>query len=170
MAASKEVLRIAIEEQRRFHDELTSSFRGLRLKILTFIGGILALLAFLYANPPAPTNGHTKLTTQQRLFIPHALYGQIFYVMGFGLLIFALAKLIHGARPNSLWYVPFETDDYESLNENDETKYLVSLKDEYVKCMKANKEEHATKSNALRDAFYPLLIGAIMLIVLRYFQ
>ncbi|HSW66684.1 MAG TPA: hypothetical protein VLI54_06115 [Bacillota bacterium] len=167
-APSNEVLRIAVEEQRRFHNELTSSFAATRAKILYFIGASLALLTFLYAGASNP-DGH-KLTVHERLFIPHDLYGLIFYFAGLTLVLYALAKLIHGAKPDSLWSVPFEQEDFITLKDTDERIYLEKLKNEYVKTTASNLAVHDRKSCALKDAFYPLLLGAIVLVVLRYFQ
>lgn len=46
---SVDILKVSLDEQRRFHDELTSAFRNERNKIVYFIGTILAILTFLYA-------------------------------------------------------------------------------------------------------------------------
>lgn len=165
MAANLEVLRIAVEEQRRFHDELTSSYRSMRLRIITFIGAILALLAFLYSG-----STDRNVNTLRRLFIPDTQYGMIFYFLGLGFLLYALAKLVHGARPNGRWGVPIDLHSLESLDEKDTVKYLMKLKNEYIKVARDNMSEHAKKHEALRDSFYPLLIGAILLVVLKYFQ
>lgn len=165
---SVEVLRIAVEEQRRFHDELTSSFRGLRNKTLSFIGATLALLTFLYAGASSSDGGN--LTTAERLFIPHELYGLIFYFVGLSCIIYALGKLVHGAKPDAVWSVPLEQRDYANLIEDDERRFLQKLKDEYVAKTEENLQVHAKKSEALKDSFYPLLVGAILLVVLRYFQ
>lgn len=166
-ADDTKILEFSIEEQRRFHDELTSSYRSLQLKIISFIGAALALLAFLYSGAT-----DTSAPTAERLFIPAELYGVIFYFIGLGSLLFALAKLIHGARPNGVWTVPLDLEQLEKLelNERSETQYLTYYKDEYVKATRANLKQHAKKHEAIRDSFYPLLIGAIVLIVLRYFQ
>jgi hypothetical protein len=164
---SIEVLRTAVEEQRRFHDELTSSFRSLRTKILSFIGAILALLAFLYASA---ADAGKNVPTADRLFIPDELYGLIFYFVGLACLLYALARLVHGAKPDVQWNVPFEHKDYLELKESDERLYLEKLKNEYVSCGQMNITVHEKKSEAIADSFYPLLIGAILLVVLRYFQ
>jgi hypothetical protein len=166
---SKEVLEIAVTEQRRFHDELTSSYRSLRLKIITFIGAVLTLLAFLYASPDSGPEAK-GLSALERLFIPDSLYGKIFYAIGLGCLLYALARLVHGAKPNALWHVPFSSDDYKNLNEKDPEKFLQTLKNEYAKSIETNLVEHSKRSEAITESFYPLLVGAIILIVLRYFQ
>lgn len=165
---SKEVLKIAVDEQRRFHDELTSSFRGMRAKTLYFIGATLALLTFLYAGASSSKGMH--ISVKERLFIPDELYGLIFYFTGLALVLYALAKLVHGAKPDAKWTVPFEQEDLLTLDETDERRFLENLKNEYVKTTIANLEIHTKKSVALKDAFYPLLVGAILLVVLRYFQ
>ena len=166
---SLKVLKVAVNEQRRFHDELTGSFRGLRTKIITFIGAILALLTFLYAGATTTKVPETR-STVDRLFFPSELYGQIFYLVGLTCLIYALAKLVHGAKPDAQWSVPFEQSDFASLKDTDERVYLEKLKDEYVKATDNNLRMHAKKSEAMKDSFYPMLVGGILLVVLRYFQ
>lgn len=167
-APSSDVLEVAVTEQRRLHDELSSSFKGLRTKILTFIGAILALLTFLYAGASAA--GSDEASVRERLFIPQELYGVIFYFVGLVCLVYALAKLIHGARPGARWHAPLELQDYELLSGKDKQKFLLHLKDDYVRTTKENLRTHAEKSEAVQGSFYPLLLGAILLVVLRYFQ
>lgn len=165
MAADKNTIIRYIDEQRRFHDELTSSFNGLRSKIATYIGLILAFLAFLYAGALDENK-----TTLQRLFIPEELYGKVFYSLGLFMILYALGKLIHGARPNGQWSVAFQSSDYTEIENMTELDYLLKQKNDYEASRKENVTTHNKKHEAVRDSFYPLLLGAIVLIVLRYFQ
>lgn len=165
MSIDKNAVTRYIEEQRRFHDELTDSFKSLRGKITTYIGLILAFLAFLYAGALDDSK-----PTQERLFIPEELYGKIFYAAGLFLLLYALGKLIYGARPNSVWTVAFQSNDCDAIEEMTESEYLIKQKNDYENARKDNILVHAKKHEAVKDSFYPLLLGAILLIVLRYFQ
>ncbi|HYH74510.1 MAG TPA: hypothetical protein VD735_00965 [Candidatus Saccharimonadales bacterium] len=165
---SVEVLRIAVDEQRRFHDELTASFSSLRSKILYFIGATLAVMTFLYAGASSASGEGAGV--RERLFIPDELYGLIFYFVGLACLLYALAKLVHGAKPDARWRVPFEQEEYATLAEQDEKAYLIKLKDEYVKATAHNLKVHAKKGESITSSFYPLLVGAILLVALRYFQ
>lgn len=165
MALDKETLRLYIHEQSRFHDELTSSSNGAKTKIATYIGTILALFAFLYAGALDPTK-----TVLQRLFIPDELYGKIFYAIGLFFLLFALGKLIHGARPNGFWSVGYQSSDLIDVESMSETDYLIKLKNNNDEARASNIDQYNKKFVALKDAFFPMLIGAIIMIVLRYFQ
>lgn len=162
----KEAVKLYIEEQRRYHDELTNSYLGKTRKIITYIGAIFALLAFLYAGALDPH----KHTTKAKLFIPDQLYGQIFYAFGLFLLLYALGKLIHAARPAGAWTVAIQSKDVEAVESWTEEEYLVKLKNDYEDARKDNIELNDTKHDAIRESYYPMLLGAIILIVLRYFQ
>jgi hypothetical protein len=165
MAVDKETLKHYIQEQRRYHDELTSSYQSLRTKIITYIGAVLALFAFLYAGALDAAK-----TTQQRLFIPNELYGKIFYYFGLFLVLYALGKLVHGARPNGSWGVAMDSNDARVIESMTEEEYLIKLKDDHEKMRRYNLDQHEQKLVAIKDSFYPLLLGAIILIALRYFQ
>lgn len=158
-------LKAYIEEQRRFHDELTRSYEMLRTKIVTQIGGTLALLAFLYAGALDTTK-----TTLERLFIPPELYGKIFYYLGLFFILYSLGKVIHGARPNGVWTVAYQSQDNKPVESMAHKDYLIKLKNDYDKARADNAVQYSKKYEAYKDAFYPLLAGAIIMIVLRYFQ
>jgi len=156
---SIEVLRIAIDEQRREHDELTSAFERLRFKILTLLGGGLALLTFLYSNP----------NPKNPLFLPSELYGKIFYFAGLVLIVGALSALLHATRPSGVWEVAPEADKLKRLSEDDQAKYLAYVSKRYLVCYKNNCKEYSTKHKFLNMSFYPLVFGAIILIVIKLF-
>ena len=166
MAIDKESIRLYIEEQRRYHDELTHSFSVQKTRIYAYIGAILAVLAFLYSG----ALDENKTTTREKLFIPDELYGQVFYAFGLFLLLYALGKLVQGARPNSIWTVALQSKDYKKVESKSEGEYLVELKDYYEDARSSNIVQYSEKHEALRDSFYPMLLGAIILVVLRYFQ
>ena len=67
------ILHTAIEEQRRVYDWLTGHYQQIRIKTLTFLGGGLTAMTFLYAG------GGT--------FIPREIYGKIFYFLALGLVM-----------------------------------------------------------------------------------
>ncbi len=165
MVVDKEALRIYIEEQRLYHAELTSSWLGKHTRIVTYIGAILALLAFLYAGAL-----DSSQSTKVRLFIPDEIYGQVFYAFGLFLLLYALGKLIHGARPSGAWTVAVESKDVHVVESLTEEEYLVKLKNDYEAARKDNIVLNSRKHEAIKDSYYPMLLGAIILIVLRYFQ
>ena len=163
------LLQLALEEQRRFHDELTTSFDGQRNKIVYFIATALAILTFLYSGAT-----DSAKSISERLFIPDELYGIIFYFFGLFSLLYALVELIKGARPDTQWEVPSDAIEQHALGDvNDQISkkaFLQSLVNEYEVSSTKNLTVHGKKSEAIKSAFFPLLIGAIILVVLRFFQ
>jgi hypothetical protein len=148
------ILRIAIEEQRRVYDWLCVSYEQARVKILAFLGGGLALMTFLYSD--------------RRLFIPHEVYGKIFYFVGLGLILGALGILFHALRAMP-WEFPIETKDLKKLPTKKKVKYLEYTKERYLICYDINIKAYETKQKYLNMAFYPLIFGAIILVVLNLF-
>lgn len=163
--ADKEAVKHYIEEQRRYHDELTSANIAVRTKTVTYIGAALAFLAFIYSGALDASK-----TTLERLFIPEELYGRIFYFFGLFLVLYALGKLAYSSRPNGSWTVAVDSKDVKAIEDMSEEDYLIKLKDNYENARQDNVRQYSAHWTALKDAFYPLLLGAIILIVLRYFQ
>lgn len=163
------ILQTALDEQRRFHDEITSSFDKLKSRTVYYIGAILATLTFLYAGALDPNK-----TTRQRLFIPDELYGMLFYFFGVACIIYALFTLTKGARPDSQWNVYSDSTEQRVVggvdNSMSEEEYLQSLVDGYESHTEMNLRVHDRNSEAMRSAFFPMLIGGIILVVLRFFQ
>jgi len=152
---SIEVLRITVEEQRREYDILSDSKHRVANKTLTLTGAGLALLTFLYADG--------------EIFIPTEIYGQIFYTVGALLNIGALATLLFATKPSGTWELPPEIDTLESLDEKDERKYLEYIKNRYITCYKSNAKHYQTKQRLMNMSFYPLVFGAIILIIIKLF-
>lgn len=165
MSADKKSLKLYIEEQRRYHDELTAANITIRNKITTYIGVILALLTFLYSGALDKTK-----PTLERLFIPPELYGKIFYFFGLFFVFYSISRLVHASRPNGTWSVAVDSKDTELIESIHEEEYLVKLKNDYELARSENVVQYDKRFIAFKDSFYPLLLGAIILIVLRYFQ
>jgi hypothetical protein len=163
--ADKEAIKLYIEEQRRYHDELTAANIAVRTKTVSYIGALLAFLAFLYSGAL-----DANKSAAERLFIPDELYGKIFYFFGLFLVLYALGKLVHSSRPNGTWTVAVASKDTEAIEEMSEEAYLLKLKDDYESARQDNVRQYTAHWSAFKDAFYPLLLGVIILIVLRYFQ
>ncbi|HEV2402854.1 MAG TPA: hypothetical protein VGS08_01495 [Candidatus Saccharimonadales bacterium] len=165
MATDIKTIKLYIEEQRRYHDELTLANITARAKIITYTGAVLALLAFLYVGAL-----DSRKTVAQKLFIPQQLYGKLFYYFGLFAVLYALGKLIHGSRPSGIWTVAVESKDVSTVETMSEESYLIKLKNDYEVARKSNIQQYDRRQTALGDSFYPMLMGAIILIVLRYFQ
>lgn len=165
MATDKKALKKYIDEQDKWHNELTTANNGAKAKIMTYIGVILGLLVFLYSSAL-----DAKKDYLERLFIPDELYGRIFYSVGLFLLLFALGKLIHGARPNGEWHVGYKSSDSKRVEGMSEEEYLIKLKNDNDKARECNMNAYNKRWTTIKDSFYPMLIGAIIMVVLRYFQ
>lgn len=163
------ILRIALEEQRLFHQELTGAFETQRNRIVYYIGAILAVLTFIYSGAL-----DTSKSTQQKLFIPEELYGMLFYFFAVACIVYALFILVKGMHPNEKWTIFTDTTEQKVLGGVDpkmsERDYLQAMVDGYEQATNDNLRAHARKSQATRAAFFPMLIGAILLVVLRFFQ
>lgn len=155
--AAPELLETAIEELRRTYDELSKDYDQVRIKILTFLGGGLALLSFLYAAGD--------------LFIPIELYGRIFYFTGLALTISALVILFYSLKPVQ-WLIPVDFKEIEKFEARKTKKddYLVHLKEEYVTTLRKNMGKYQFKQNLLNISSNQLIIGAIILLVLKFFN
>lgn len=166
MAASPEdrkaILRLTIEELRHTYDWVDGAFSRMRTKTLTFVGGGLATLTFLYAG------GET--------FIPTQTYGKIFYFVGLGLLLGAIATLLNVLLRKMSKEFSIEEKDIEAIEfpstkdflENEEA-YLKYVKDRYYFAYKMNVKVYEYCCKWQGRAFLPLLIGAIILAVLKIF-
>ena len=163
------ILSTTLDEQRRFHDEITKSFDNIKSKIILYIGAILAVMTFLYSS--ALDGGKT---TQERLFIPKELYGVLFYFFGLMCLIYALSVLIRAMRMDTQWEVYTETAERHVVGGVDEKlahqEYLQEMVNGYETAISKNLRSHRIKSVAIQTAFSPMIAGAIILVVLRLFQ
>lgn len=66
-AQKEKILQTSVEELRRKYDELSANIDQLRVKVLAFIAGELALVAFLFATG---------------IVVPHIIYGIFFFMVG----------------------------------------------------------------------------------------
>jgi Ca2+/Na+ antiporter len=162
MPAPNNLLEVAVDELRRAYDELDKDYDQVRVKALTFLGGGLALLTFLYS-------GKTH-SGKVDLFIPHQVYGMVFYFGGLVFVLFAIALLFYTLKP-VYFREPTENEEIEKLDERHRTKnsYLVFLKEEYSKCLEHNGDQYSQKQKLLNIAFFLLVTGAIILLVLKQF-
>lgn len=163
------ILSVALDEQRRFHDELTHSYDTIKSKTVLYIGAILAVLTFLYSGAL-----NESKTMRERLFIPAELYGMLFYFFGLACIAYALFILIRSMRSVVRWEVYTDITEKRVVNGIDEElgqrEYLQDMVDGYEGATERNLKLHAAKYDAIKNAFSPMVGGAIILIVLRFFQ
>lgn len=149
-----EILEVTIDELRRTLDWLNAAYDTVKTKTLTFMGGGLALLTFLYANGD--------------IFFPHETYGRIFYIIGFASVIGALIMLFFSMLPR-IWEFSIDSNDLEDMNFEDKNHYLQYVKSNYMRAYKRNAKTYGKNHKVLNLSFFPLVLGAIILIVLKIF-
>ncbi|HTE57144.1 MAG TPA: hypothetical protein VK694_00210 [Verrucomicrobiae bacterium] len=162
MAINIDVLEITIKELQRKYDKICHDFDGVRVKILTLIGGGLVFLSFLYAGDNNGGMGD--------IFFPSKLDSQIFYAIGLGSFLGALCVLFWAMR-STTWALPIDQKELAKLEEryNSKGKFLVFLLEEYNEAYAFCKQQHLKKVALLDIGTNMLFIGAIILLVLRYF-
>ena len=149
-----DILVITIDELRRTLDWLDDAYARVKTKTLTFIGAGLALLTFLYASGD--------------IFFPAETYGKIFYCIGLSLVVAAIIMLFASMWPRR-WEFTIDTNDLEDMNFEDKSHYLQYVKSSYMKAYKANCQTYSKNHRILHMAFFPLVVGAIILVVLKIF-
>jgi len=162
MTVTKEVLRIAIEEQRLAAQKLDDAYNHMKSRVVTYLGGGLAAVLFLYSRQG--TNAHPA----DALFIPTEIYGQIFYFLAVAIFIVSIGLLLLALTPG-LWEMPTEQKELRSLAEKNELTYLKYVKNRYCECFETNIKTYNHKQRLLNTAFYPLIFSVIILVVLNLF-
>lgn len=152
---SDKTLTVAIEELRRTNDWISAAYDRVKVKTFTFLGGGLALLLYLYS-----PNGD--------IFFPKEVYGRIFYVIGLGLLISSVIMLFISLLPRR-WYFSADLDDMKEMNFEDDNHYLQYVKNEHMVAYENNLKTYEQNHRILTLSFYPLVVGAIILVVLKIF-
>lgn len=152
---SDEMLKVTIEELRRTNDWLSEAYDKVKVKTFTFLGGGLGLLVFLYS-------------PDGDIFFPIETYGRIFYVIGFASLVSSLVMLFFSLLPR-MWIFSIDRDEIVEMNFTDDNHYLQYVKSNQLKAYEANSKTYAKNHRVLALSFYPLIIGAIILIVLKTF-
>jgi|GEM_PF-1498339 len=151
---SDDILEVTIDELRRTLDWLNTAYDTVKNKTLTFMGGGLALLVFLY------TGGD--------IFFPNEIYGQIFYAIGLALVIGALVMLFFSLLPR-VWEFSIDSKDLDDMNFVDKNHYLQYVKGNYMTAYRCNLKTYQKNHRVLNLSFFPLIIGAIILVVLKIF-
>lgn len=149
-----ETLKLTIEELRRTNDWISNSYDKVKTKTFTFLGGGFGLLIFLYSSGD--------------IFFPKEDYGRIFYVLGLALLIGSIVMLFVSLLPR-IWEFSTDCDELEELNFEDHSHYLQYVKSNYIKQYRKNKHTYEKNQRIMSLAFYPLTLGAIIMVVLKIF-
>ena len=150
----EKTLETMIEELRRMNDWVDHAYQRVKTKTLTFLGGGLAVLTFLYSN------GET--------FIPTETYGRIFYFCGLGAVLGAIIMLFAALLPR-MWEFSIESKDIDTVEKYSGVEYLKYVKDRLFLTYRTNIETYDKNQRLLNRSFYPLVFGAIILVVLKIF-
>lgn len=144
----------SIEELRRMHEEVCDIYKNIRTKTITFLGGGLALLSFLYGGGD--------------LFIPKEIYGRIFYSVGFVFYMSSLFLLFLAAQP-VLWRLPTKIKKHKEMKFSTYLEFLVYIKNEYTDALNINFAHNEKKQKYLNSATVLLASGAILLLIIKSF-
>lgn len=153
-AIDDEILTHSISELKHTIDWLNSAYESIKAKTLAFLGAGLALLTYLYSSGD--------------LFFPDEMYGRIFYCIGLALVLTSLVMLFRSLWPRR-WEFTIDSNDLEDMNFTDKNHYLQYVKEIHIKAYRANLLTYTKNHKILHTAFFPLIVGAIILVVLKIF-
>jgi hypothetical protein len=151
----EQILEIALEELRQKHSSQTSSYDQLRIKILAFITGELALVAFLFA---------TGMT------IPRVVYGLFFFIFGvvcLGLSFVILLLLLKSTD----WFLPLKPKNLANIDYKiypTKIAYMEHVNKNYAHVIDMNGEKIASRTKMFDISLMLLLAGVIILLVIKY--
>jgi hypothetical protein len=162
MSIRDNVLELTLQELQKKYNKICQDYDSARIKILTLFGGGLVFLSFLYSGKDA--------SGRADIFFPPNMDGRIFYIIGLALFLGALCIFFWAIRP-SMWAMPTEASEIARLEEryNTRNKFLIYLKDEYTEAIEFCMKQHEHKVKLLDIGTTMLFIGAIILLVLKYF-
>lgn len=152
----EEILKLTIEEQRRVYDCVDSNYQQIKTRTIVFLGAGFAVMTFLYSSGD--------------IFFPEQLYGRIFYFVALGLVITGFC-LLFVALQTAQWEFPTEKTRLSKLADfRSRIAYLEYVKDRYLACYDRNIAICEKKHRLLSTSFYPLVIGATILVLLKIFK
>jgi len=144
----------SIEELRREDDWLNKNFSEAKNKVLTFLGGGLAILSFIFAN-----DGFN---------CPEEMYGKILYIGGLIICLIAISLLIIAVQPVS-WQIPTEIKTHIRIKEKNYLSFLKNIKETYIETIKTNSPQYEKKQKFLRIAALLLIVGSMLLLIIKNF-
>jgi hypothetical protein len=150
---------LGVEELRRLHDAIGSSFEGLRTKALGLLAGEVAMITFLFS-----------ADTGKPLAKPVIISTITMYGVGIALLGIAFVLLLTIITPVQ-WHHPPETVDLEDMDDRfhgSPERFAVYLKKEYVKSIRICAPILAVKSKRFIWAVFILSIGIFVVALLKF--
>lgn len=156
-ATQEKILQTYVDELRRKYDQLNTAYDQLRVKVLAFITGELALVAYLFA-------------TDMKL--PHLIYGIVFFLVGSGCIAASFVALIYSLR-SSTWELPIdnvllEEPDYSIFpNQVANLEYICKC---YTSALEKNNPKYQKRAKLFDISLMLLLTGVIILLVIKFGQ
>ena len=147
----EKVAQTSVDELRRKYTELTTSFDQLRTKVLAFIAGEIALVAFLFASG---------------MNIPSVIYGILFFSVGFGFVTASFVILSFSLR-GADWHSPGPS---RPTQEPTNLSALTKACEDYSSAIENNAPIYARRSKMFDTALMLLLIGVTILLAIKYGQ
>lgn len=147
---------LTLSELRRLYDRINADYNTLRGRIFTLLGGELIAVSFIFGGEN---------------FLPHQVYGKVFYFIGIGLILLATAFLYMGSSP-VLWSAPFELKEAKQMPEKYNTSEELHkyVKEEYIESIEHCMGKHEEKVRHFTLALRLLFSGVIMLLILKFTQ
>lgn len=149
---------LGIDELRRLYDAICESFEGVRTKALALLAGEVAMITFLFST-----------SSSHPLAKPFIVYAVALYGIGMLLLALSFISFLSIITPVQ-WHHPPETVDLENMDERfgNSEKYLVYLKNEYIKSIRLASPLLATKSRRFVMTTLILAIGIFLIALLKF--
>jgi hypothetical protein len=156
-ATKEKILQTSVDELRRKYDELCSDYDQLRIKILAFITGELALIAFVFATG---------------IKVPHVVYGIVFFLCGAGCVAISFALLLI-LLTTIIWSSPIHPDTLENQDYNSFPTHAAFL-EHICKCysdsLRKNYKTFSERARLFDKSLMLLFIGVIILLIIKFGQ
>ncbi len=153
------VLENSIIELRRRDSRINAIYDGIKTRVLTFIGAGFALLTYLYSSN----------TTNNSLFFPQELYGQVLYTIGIILYVTGISFLFFAAKP-AQWILPADKNTLSQPSFSNYKEYLLYISNEYKEAITFNTHQCEKKQQILNVSWILLIQGAIILLITKLFS
>jgi len=153
----EKILQTSVDELRRKYDELCSNYDQLRIKILAFITGELALITLVFATG---------------IELPHIIYGIVLFLFGAGCIVISFIILLLLLKTIT-WYFPIhpstlENQDYRSFPT--QVAFLEHICKCYSSSLDKNTDTYKNKAGMFDKSLMLVFVGVIILVVIKYGQ
>lgn len=150
------ILKVSLDELRRFFDHVSNIYDQLRVKALALIAGEVATATFIFS---ADNTRHIPAESGMKIFY---FSGIVILGAAFGILLWIVASFT--------WKIPHDLDDSNKLYKkyNSELEFLEYLHDDFIGAIQHCLPAVDKKARKFNWAIYLLAAGIIMLLVIKY--